>query len=219
MTFCLDAIILKPEKGLEIENAIILLHGYGGDGQDISMLSLGWRRHLPNTIFICPNGHEKCAINPTGYQWFDLSKDDPKYILNESKKAETKLNKFINEIKNEFKLQNNKICLSGFSQGCMMSLNLGLISDQRYNCIVGFSGKIINQEYLKKKKNVDADILMIHGDADEIVSPNFLLEAKDFFIRNSVNVETQLIKNCGHHIPVEASSIGLNYILEKFNNC
>ena len=218
MTFCLDSIILKPENDLEIENAIILLHGYGGDGQDISMLSLGWRRHLPNTIFICPNGHEKCAINPAGYQWFDLSKDDPEYILNESKKAETKLNKFINEIKNEFKLQNNKICLSGFSQGCMMSLNLGLISDQRYRCIVGFSGKIINQEYLMKKKNVDADILMIHGDADEIVSPNFLLEAKDFFIRNSVNVETQLIKNCGHHIPVEASSIGLNYILEKFNN-
>ena len=218
MTFCLDAIILKPEKGLEIENAIILLHGYGGDGQDISMLSLGWRRHLPNTIFICPNGHEKCAINPTGYQWFDLSKDDPEYILNESKKAETKLNKFIDEIKNEFNIENDKICLSGFSQGCMMSLNLGLISDKRYNCVVGFSGKIINQEYLKKKKNVDADILMIHGDADEIVSPNFLLEAKDFFIRNSVNVETQIIKNCGHHIPVEASSIGLNYILEKFNN-
>ena len=70
-----------------------------------------------------------------------------------------------------------------------------------------------------KKKNVDADILMIHGDADEIVSPNFLLEAKDFFIRNGVNAETQLIKNCGHHIPVEASSIGLNYILEKFYNC
>ena len=218
MTFCLDTIILKPENGLEIKNAIILLHGYGGDGQDISTLSLSWRRHLPNTIFICPNGHERCTLNPSGYQWFDLSKDDPEYILNESKKAETKLNKFLKEIKNEFKLQNNKICLSGFSQGCMMSLNLGLISDQRYNCIVGFSGKIINQEYLTKKKNVDADILMIHGDADEIVSPNFLLEAKDFFIRNSVNVETQLIKNCGHHIPVEASSIGLNYILEKFNN-
>ncbi len=218
MTFCLDAIILKPEEGIEIENAIILLHGYGGDGRDISMLSLGWRRHLPNTIFICPNGHEKCKINPSGYQWFDLSRDDPEYILNESKKAETKLNKFISEIKNEYSLSNDKICLSGFSQGCMMSLNIGLISDQKYSCVVGFSGKIINQEYLAQRKNVDADILMIHGDADEIVTPNFLLEAKDFFIRNAVNVETRLIKNCGHHIPVEASSIGLNYILEKFNN-
>ena len=78
--------------------------------------------------------------------------------------------------------------------------------------------RIINQEYLAQRKNVDADILMIHGDADEIVTPNFLLEAKDFFIRNAVNIETRLIKNCGHHIPVEASSIGLNYILEKFNN-
>ena len=176
-------------------------------------------RHLTNTIFLCPNGHEPCSINPSGYQWFDLTKDDPKYILNETIKAEKKLNQFIDEVKIKYNLENDKICLSGFSQGCMMSLNLGLISDQRYSCIVGFSGKIINQEYLMKKKNVDADILMIHGDADEIFSPNFLLEAKDFFIRNSVNVETQLIKNCGHHIPVEASSIGLNYILEKFNNC
>ena len=81
MTFCLDTIIIKPENNAKIENAIILLHGYGGDGKDISVLSLNWKKHLPNTVFICPNGHEKCLINPTGYQWFDLSKDNPKYIL------------------------------------------------------------------------------------------------------------------------------------------
>ena len=54
MTFCLNSIIIKPEEGTEIKNAIILLHGYGGDGKDISMLTLNWKRHLPNTIFICP---------------------------------------------------------------------------------------------------------------------------------------------------------------------
>ena len=130
MTFCLDSIIIKPEDKAVINSAIILLHGYGGDGKDISMLSLNWRRYLPNTIFICPNGHEPCSINPSGYQWFDLTNDDPKYILEESIKAEKKLNKFIDEVKNEFNLENNKICLSGFSQGCMMSINLGLISDK-----------------------------------------------------------------------------------------
>ena len=80
MTFCLDSIIIKPENGVEIKNAVILLHGYGGDGKDISMLSLNWKRHMPNTIFICPNGHEPCAINPSGYQWFDLTKEDSDYI-------------------------------------------------------------------------------------------------------------------------------------------
>jgi len=215
MTFCLDSIIIRPENNVEIKNAIILLHGYGGDGKDISILSLNWKRHLPNTIFICPNADERCSVNPSGYQWFDLTKDDPKYILEQSIKAEKKLNQFIKEVKNEFNLENNKICLSGFSQGCMMSINLGLISDQEYNCIVGFSGKIINQEDLKSRKKVSTKTLLIHGDIDQIVSPNFLLEAKDFFIRNNIEIQTRLIKNCDHHIPIEASSIALNYILKK----
>ena len=152
MTFCLETIIIKPENTKEIKNAIILLHGYGGDGKDISMLSLNWKRYLPNTIFICPNGPEKCLINPDGYQWFDLTKDDQKYILEQSIKAESKLNQFIEEIKRKFNLENNKICLSGFSQGCMMSINIGLTNVNPFNCIIGFSGKIINQEDLKKRK-------------------------------------------------------------------
>ena len=215
MTFCLETTIIKPEKTKEIKSAIILLHGYGGDGKDISMLSLNWKRHLPNTVFICPNGHESCPINPSGFQWFDLTKDDPKYILHESLKAEKKLNNFISEIKKEFNLKNNKICLSGFSQGCMMSINLGLTADNEYSCIVGFSGKIIDQENLKLRKKVSTNTILIHGDSDQVVSPNFMLEAKDFFIRNKIDIETHFIKNCDHHIPIEASSLALNYILKK----
>ena len=217
MTFCLDSIIIKPEEGKEIKNAIILLHGYGGDGKDISMLTMNWKRFLPNTIFLCPNGHEPCPINPSGFQWFDLTKDDPNYILEQSLRAEKKLNKFISQIKDEFKIENKKICLSGFSQGCMMSLNIGLTADEEFNCIVGFSGKIINQNDLKSRKKVSTNTILIHGDTDQVVSPDFLLEAKDFLIRNDVSIETHLIKNCDHFIPTEASSIALNYILKKLN--
>jgi len=216
MTFCLDSIIMKPDDSAEIKNAIILLHGYGGSGEDISTLTLNWKRHLPNTVFVCPNGHEICPINPTGFQWFDLTKDNQEYILEQSKKAEIKLKNFIDEIKNYFNLTNREICLSGFSQGCMMSINLGLISDQEYGCIVGFSGKIINQIDLKKRKKVSSTTLLIHGDSDQVVNPSFMLEAKDFFIRNNIEIETHLIKNCDHHIPVEASSIALSYIIKKF---
>ena len=216
MTFCLTTTVINPEKDIPINNAIILLHGYGGDGKDISMLTLNWKRFLPNTIFLCPNGHEACQINALGFQWFDLTKDDDQYILEQSKKAEKKLQQFIEEVKIKYNLKNSQICLSGFSQGCMMSISLGLTASANYNCIVGFSGKVINQDDIIKRKSSSTKMLLLHGDLDSVVSPTYLLESKDFLIRNNIEVETNLIKNCEHTIPVEASSIALNYIINNF---
>ena len=216
MTFSLNTLIIKPAKNIAITSAIILLHGYGGSGKDISMLTLNWKRFLPNTIFLCPDGHEICSINSNGYQWFDLSNDDPNYILEKSKKAEKKINKFIEEVKKNYNLKNSQICLSGFSQGCMMSINLGLTTNENYNCVVGFSGKIIDKKDLLKRKTSSTKMLLIHGDMDAVVPLNNLLEAKDFMIRNNIQVETKMIKNCNHHIPIEASSLALNYIKNNF---
>ena len=216
MKFSLDTKIIEPENN-NIKNAVILLHGYGGDGNDISTLTLNWKRFLPQTVFLCPNGHEKCVINPTGYQWFDLSKDDPSYIIEESIKAEKKLNLYIKEVKSEYNLKNSNICVSGFSQGCMMSINLGLSNEESFNCIVGFSGKIINPDDISKRIKSKPKMLLIHGDSDEIVPPKRLLEAKDFLMRHKVDIETKMIKNCHHHIPIEASSIALNYIKKNLH--
>ena len=216
MTFCLDTTIVSPENSEDITSAIILLHGYGGTGKDISMLTLNWKRFLSNTVFLCPDGYERCSINPNGYQWFDLSNDDPNYILEESKKSEKKINEFIKEVKKNYNLKNSQICLSGFSQGCMMSINLGLTTNENYNCVVGFSGKIIDKKDLLKRKTSSTKMLLIHGDMDAVVPSNNLLEAKDFMIRNNIQVETKLIKNCDHHIPIEASSLALNYIKNNF---
>tara|TARA_Y100000590_G_scaffold161876_1_gene185559 strand:+ start:428 stop:1084 length:657 start_codon:yes stop_codon:yes gene_type:complete len=216
MKFSLNTSIIKPEKNISITSAVILLHGYGGTGKDISMLTLNWKRFLSNTVFLCPDGHERCSINPNGYQWFDLSNDDPNYILEESKKSEKKINEFIKEVKKNYNLKNSQICLSGFSQGCMMSINLGLTTNENYNCVVGFSGKIIDKKDLLKRKTSSTKMLLIHGDMDAVVPSNNLLEAKDFMIRNNIQVETKLIKNCDHHIPIEASSLALNYIKNNF---
>ena len=212
MTFCLNTTIVNPEKDEKIDSAVILLHGYGGDGKDISMLTLNWKRFLKNTIFLSPDAHEVCKINPSGFQWFDLNTDDKEYILSESKKAEIKLKQYVEEIKLEYKLKNSNICLSGFSQGCMMSINIGLTSYESFNCIVGFSGKIIDKDDLSHRIKSKTNMLMIHGDLDPIVPPNNLLETKDFLIRHKINVNTLMIKNCEHHIPIEASSAALNFI-------
>ena len=212
MTFCLDTTIIPPENNEQIKNAVILLHGYGGDGKDISVLTLTWKRFLKNTVFLCPNGHEICEINPQGYQWFDLSKNNEEYILQKSLIAETIIKKFIEEVKIKYNLSNNNVVLGGFSQGCMLSINVGVTSQDEFNCIVGFSGKIINKENLQSRIKNKSKILLIHGDQDEIVSSSFLLESKDFFERNKFEIKTNLIKNCGHHIPIDASSMALNFI-------
>ena len=139
------------------------------------------------------------------------------YLVSLSKKAETILHKFIEEVKVKYNLPTNKIVLSGFSQGCMMAINLGLISEEKFNCIVGFSGKVIDKKDLAERKKNNPNILLVHGDADEVVPVSNILEAKDFLVRNNINVNTQIIKNCGHNIPIEASSLALNYIKKNLS--
>ena len=217
MAFSLNTTIIKPDQENKINNAVILLHGYGGDGKDISMLTFNWKRFLPNTVFLCPNGHEKCVINQSGFQWFDLSKDDPKYIIEQSLKAEQIIKKYINEVKELYKLNNSQICLSGFSQGCMISINIGLTSDENFNCVVGFSGKIIDKDNLAKRISSTTKMLLLHGDKDVVVPSSNLLDTKDFLLRNKIEVEANMISDCDHHIPVKASSIALSYLKKNFS--
>ena len=182
MMFSLNTTIIKPDENNKTNNAVILLHGYGGDGKDISALTYNWKRFLPNTVFLCPDAHEKCSINPSGFQWFDLNKDDSKYIIDQSLKAEKIIHQFIKEVKELYKLNNSKICLSGFSQGCMLAINIGLTSDENFNCVVGFSGKIIDKDNLAKRISSTTKMLLLHGDKDAVVPASNLLDAKDFLL-------------------------------------
>ena len=151
MELILNSKIIESEKKDKIKNVIILLHGYGGDGADISSIAYTWRRFIDNTVFICPDGPQTCKLNPNGFQWFDLSIDDQSYIIEEAKKAEKILLNYIEQIKERYVLKNSQIILSGFSQGCMMSINLGLISNQSFKSVIGFSGKIIDRNDLQKR--------------------------------------------------------------------
>ena len=106
MTYSLNTIVLEPLSKNKPKNAVILCHGYGGDGNDISILANYWRVHLPDTIFICPDAPEKCAASPSGFQWFDLMDQTPEQVLAKSLVAENKLNKLIDEVKTKNNLLN-----------------------------------------------------------------------------------------------------------------
>ena len=212
MSYSLNTIILEPLSKLKPRNAVILCHGYGGDGKDISILASYWRPHLPETIFICPDAHEKCAASPTGFQWFDLMDQTPEQILSKSLVAEIKLNKLIDEVKEKNNLLANQIAIGGFSQGCMISLQTGIKRKDKVNSIIGYSGKIIDIDHLNKNIVSRPNIILMHGDIDQVVTIEGLLEAKDFFNKNNYKIETKIFKNCEHRIPTEGSSLGLQFI-------
>ena len=212
MSYSLNTIVLEPLSETKPKNAVILCHGYGGDGKDISILASYWKFHLPDTIFICPNAPEKCAASPSGFQWFDLMDQTSDQILSKSMIAEIKLNKLIDEVKEKNDLSANEIVLGGFSQGCMISLQTGIKRKDKINSIVGFSGKIINTEHLSKNIISRPNVLLMHGDKDQVVTIDGLLEAKDFFYKNNYPIETKIFKNCEHRIPTEGSSLGLQFI-------
>ena len=134
----------------------------------------------PDTIFICPDGPENCAVSPSGYQWFDLMNQTPDQILTKSLVAELKLNQLIEDVKKINNLPSNKISLGGFSQGCMISLQTGIKRKDKINSIIGYSGKIINVSHLEDNLLSRPEIILMHGDKDEIVPVSSLLEAKEF---------------------------------------
>ena len=212
MKYSLNTIILEPLSKVKPKNAVILCHGYGGDGKDISILAGYWRSYLPDTIFICPDAPEKCDASPSGFQWFDLMDQTPEQILSKSLVAEIKLNKLIDEVKEKNSLSANQIAIAGFSQGCMISLQTGIKRKDKINSIIGYSGKIIDTEHLGKNIASRPNIILMHGDMDQVVTIDGLLEAKDFFSKNNYEIETKIFKNCEHRIPTEGSSLGLQFI-------
>jgi len=212
MGYTLNSVIINPSSKSSPKNAVILCHGYGGDGKDISILANYWKNFLPDTMFVCPDAPEVCKVNPSGFQWFDLMDQTDDETLSKSLIAEKKLDNFINEVTSQNKLNLNDIALVGFSQGCMISLQTALKKRDKIKCLIGYSGKILNIKHLNQNINSKPEIFLMHGDKDAVVPINFLLEAKEFFNKNNYTIQTKIFKNCEHRIPTEGSSLGLEFL-------
>ena len=183
-------------SGSSIKNAVILCHGYGGDGKDISIVAHYWKNFLPDTLFVCPDAPEVCKVNPEGFQWFDLMDQTEDEILSKSLIAEGKLNKLIDEVKENNKLKIDQISLVGFSQGCMISLQTALKRKDKIKCLIGYSGKILNPHHLSKNIYSRPEIYLMHGDIDNVVPLNGLLEAKEFFSKQKYNSSKKIRLYC-----------------------
>jgi len=211
-SYSLDVTSVPPLSKNKPRQVIVLCHGYGGDGKNISTLAINWQRFLPDAIFLCPNAPEVCTDNPQGYQWFDMASEKEETMFEKSLAAEEKLNTFLDQVINNLQLESSNLALVGFSQGCMMSIQAGLKRKEQINCIIGYSGKVINQKHLLENINSKPKIFLMHGANDTIVSPTHLLEAKEYLKKCGLKIKTKIFKNCEHNISVEGTSLGLAFL-------
>ena len=191
---------------------IVFCHGYGADGKDLINIGNYWQRFLPDFYFTSPNAPNICSVNPAGFEWFNLMNPDIKNVDLELESSVLKLTKFIDAKLKDLSLDYSKLFLVGFSQGTMMSLHYALTNPNKIAGVIGYSGKIYDPSILENNIKSRPPIFLMHGDDDNIVPLEDMMEAKNFLTKNKVDLKTKIFKGCGHSIPTQGLSLGLEFI-------
>ncbi len=209
-----------PASGL-VKKVVIFLHGYGADGADLFSLSDPLSEHLPDCFFASPDAPRKCGASPFGYEWFPIPDIDGSTIpdmMQALATSEKLIIKLIDGYKKRFGLDYSDVVLLGFSQGCMISLNIGLRQLNNLAGIVGISGRLLMPESLgENKKETYPPIILIHGDADDVVPIRSMYDAEKVLNKINVNFSTYVSKNIGHGIAPDGLSKALEFIKNIFS--
>ena len=213
----IDGPSILPLSGTSAKQLIIFCHGYGADGNDLIGLANYFQQALPDAYFISPNAPETCPMNPTGYQWFDFTSNDPDLIWKKVNDAGIILNEFIDSKLNELKLTDKDLSLVGFSQGTMISLHVGLRRNKAMSSIVGFSGRLIREDTLKREMNAKPPIYLIHGDQDPMVPYSDTINATKILKDLDVNVQSHISLNTPHSIAQDGLEIAIQFLLSNFS--
>lgn len=205
--------ILNPRSGAAPQSLVILLHGYGANGQDLLSLGEAWADHLRTTAFIATDAPEPCEAMPAGfegyYQWFSLKDWNIDAMRAGARKALPWLTEFIKEQSDTHHVALNKIALVGFSQGTMMSLFYGLSSLTPVAGVLGYSGALLNE---KSEMFGDIPICLVHGTADDVVPVSALREAKPILEKAGYKLQTHEISGLAHGIDPSGLRIGLDFL-------
>lgn len=207
----------RPAASGTADSLVVLLHGYGADGNDLIGLAEPLAPYLPNTRFLAPNAPERCPGNPAGYQWFPIPWLDgtPEAVAAAAaERAFSLLDRWLDEVAGAGVLPSRTV-LVGFSQGTMMALHVGLRRREPLAGIVGFSGRLLEPGRLAAEKGAAPPVLLVHGDADPVVPFESLAEAADALAAAGVETFTHVSRGVGHGIAPDGLGLALRFIRER----
>ncbi len=213
---------LLPAGGAPPRQLVILLHGYGADGNDLIGLAPHWQRRLPEAVFVSPHAPEPCQMSAAGRQWFSLGRYDPTRMRRDPTQTAAVqdemlagaegvapvLDDFIDQELARYGLTDANLALVGFSQGTMMSLFVGLRRPRAPACILGFSGSLPGADRLDQEIRQKPPVLLIHGDADDMVPVQSMFDAVAGLGAAGIAVQWHISNGVGHSIAPDGLELG-----------
>ena len=200
------------------ESVVVFLHGYGADGADLLGLADPLAPHLPNTTFLAPDAPERSVANPFGYQWFPIPWIDGSSEAEAAAglaRASADLQAWLDQTFAAEAVPADRVALVGFSQGTMMALEVAPRRREELAGVVGFSGRLLRPEVLEAEAVTRPPVLLLHGDADEVVAPSSMPEAADALSAAGFTVMAQYMSGMGHGLAPEGLRLALYFLREQ----
>jgi phospholipase/carboxylesterase len=144
---------------------VIVIHGRGADANDLADLAPylddGYRFVFPNA----PRPFELYPGMTAGFTWFDGWPAERTSIV----ASRELMLEFIDELVVRYPTPEGKIVLSGFSQGGMMSLDVGFRTERALAGIVVMSGALYEEDLPDLRAKKDQRVLLAHGTVDDVI--------------------------------------------------
>jgi phospholipase/carboxylesterase len=208
----LDGPSLAPASGGKPKQLVILLHGYGSNGNDLISLAPYWHQAVPDALFLAPNGPERVPGFPGGYQWWDLSRRDRASRAAGALRAAPVLDAYIDQQLARYGIAEDRLVLVGFSQGTMMALHVGPRREWQIAGIVGYSGMLADTDSLARDPHTKPPVLLLHGSADEVISIASYREAKTELERLGFDVSSHVSAGLGHSVDMAGLELGRDFV-------
>jgi phospholipase/carboxylesterase len=213
----LDGPRFGPRAGGPAKQIVVLLHGLGADGRDLIDLAPIWAEALPEVAFVAPDAPEACDMGPYGRQWFSLQDRSPTLMAAGARAARAGLDGFLDAELAQAGLPDSALALVGFSQGCKMALYAGLRRAVPPAAILGYSGALLAPESLADEILGRPPVLLVHGEADDIVSVQATRRAESALREAGVPVEALYRPGLAHGIDEAGLAAGRRALQAAFH--
>lgn len=208
--------VVAPRSGGPARQIVLLLHGYGADGQDLIGLSQPLGGLLPDALFAAPNAPARCAQNPFGYEWFPIDFG----AMRESARvgvpaARDAVVGYLEDIWARTGLTARETFLLGFSQGAMTALHVALSLPEPVRGVVSFSGALVPPDDFGAAGRRYPPVCLVHGDSDNVVDPALTDEAERALKAAGIAVVRHVSVGMAHGIAPDGLEFAARFLASR----